>query len=148
MGDPIFPDKPVIPAPPEHPHEKHHAAGNDWVVVHRGGEGSKAHVEALERKLIKAHINARVEHDDDHKVVLEVPRDEQDAALAVLGDGNTHGAGEVAHQTHEQKLEAGEQSQLHGAFAATQSKTLLVVLAIAVFLFLGFWFLSYFHLLG
>jgi hypothetical protein len=142
MSDPIFPDKPLVPAPEgQHAHEKHHESGSDWVVVHRGGAGSKAHVEALERKLIKAHINARVEHDDEHRVVLEVHRDQEDEAIAVLGDGNSHGAGEQAHETREERIEESE--HLHGAFAATQSKWLIWVLVVAVLLLLAGWFLVY-----
>jgi hypothetical protein len=131
MGDPIFPDKPVIPVPEGHPQERHPKGGTDWVVVHRGGEGSKAHVEALERKLIHAHINARVQ---------------EEAAIAALGDGNSHGAGENAHQSREERIEAEEHAQLTGAFAATQWKWLLVLLAVAVLALLAFWFVPLFHL--
>ena len=142
-SDPIFPDQPVVPVPEGHPaHEKHHLTGADWVVVHRGGEGSKAHVEALERKLIKAHINTRIEHDDEHRVVLEVPTDEKDRAIAVLGDGNSSGVGEAAHQTRDERIEAEERAQLTGPFAAIYSKWLLVLLAVAVLGFLAFWFLG------
>jgi hypothetical protein len=129
-SDPIFPDKPLVP-PAGHPTHEKHPSGADWVVVHRGGAGSKAHVEALERKLIKAHVSARVEHDDEHRVVLEVPRDQEAEAMQVLGEANTHGAGSKAHENREVRMEESE--QLHGAFAATNSKWLIWVLVFAVF---------------
>src|SRR5664279_582511 len=90
VSDPIFPDKALVPSAEEHPVHERHEAGLDWVVVHRGGAGSKAHVEALEHKLTKAHINSRVAHDDEHRVILEVQREQETQALTVLGEPNTH----------------------------------------------------------
>jgi hypothetical protein len=130
VSDPIFPDKPLIPSAPEHPAHEKRESGADWVVVHRGGAGSKAHVEALERKLIKAHVNGRVAHDDEGRVILEVHREDEAQALEVLGDENTHGAGSKAHESREERIEDSE--QLHGAFAATQSKWLIWLLVFAV----------------
>ncbi|MDR3687316.1 MAG: hypothetical protein P4L93_10210 [Coriobacteriia bacterium] len=141
MSDPIFPDKPLIPSAEEHAAPDKHASGSEWVVVHRGGAGSKAHVEALEHKLTKAHITSRVAHDDEHRVILEVQRDQEEQALTVLGDVNTHGAGEAAHQTREERIEESE--HLHGAFAATKSKTLIWVLVFAVLLLLAGWYFVY-----
>ena len=141
MSDPIFPDKPLVPSAEEHPAHEKRASGPEWVVVHRGGAGSKAHVEALERKLTKAHVNGRVAHDDEGRVILEVHRDDEAQALTVLGDGNTHGAGEAAHQTREERIEESE--HLHGAFAATKSKTLIWVLIFAVVLLLAGWYFVY-----
>jgi hypothetical protein len=133
MSDPFFPDKPLIPAPEGHPsHEKRPESDKDWVVVHRGGEGSKAHVEALERKLIKAHIPTRIEHNDDHKIVLEVHRDREAEAVEVLGEENVSGRGSAAHQTREQRIEAEERGELTGAFKASSYAWLLVVVAVAL----------------
>jgi hypothetical protein len=111
------------------------------VVVHRGGAGSKAHVEALERKLIKAHITARIQHDDEHRVVLEVLRDREAAALAILGGGDTSGIGESVHQGREERIENEERAQLTGAFRAATWKWLLIVLAVGVLGVLAFWFI-------
>ena len=141
-GDPIFPDQPVVPAPEGHPAHEKRASDKDWVVVHRGGAGSKAHVEALEHKLRKSHINSRVEHDDEGRVVLEVAREDEDRAIAALGDENASGVGETAHQTREQRIEAEERAELHGPFAAIYSKWLLAILAVAVLGFLAFWWLG------
>ena len=141
-SDPIFPDQPVVPGPRgQPPHAKRHESGADWVVVHRGGAGSKAHVEALERELIKAHITARIQHDDEHRVVLEVLRDREAAALTVLGAGNASGIGENVHQDREERIENEERAQLTGAFRAATWKWLLVVVAIGVLGVLAFWFI-------
>jgi len=141
-SDPIFPDRPVVPASKgQPPHQKRHESEPDWVVVHRGGAGSKAHVEAMERKLIKAHITARIQHDDEHRVVLEVLRDREAAALTVLGEGNTSGIGENVHQDREERIESEERAQLTGAFKAATWKWLLVVVAIGVLGVLAFWFI-------
>lgn len=138
-GDPIF-EQPVTPVGgPAHERKE---TSRDWVVIHRGGENSKAHVQSLEHKLIKADIPARVSHDDDHKVVLEVPRERERDAKEILGAANTHGADEMAHETREEKIEAEERAELHGAFKATTWTWLLVLVAIAVLLFLaGYWLL-------
>ena len=142
MSDPIFPDKPLVPSAEEHPAREKHDAGSDWVVVHRGGAGSKAHVEALEHKLTKAHINSRVAHDDEHRVILEVQREQEGQALTVLGEANTHGAGEAAHQTREERIESAERAEMHGPFAAVYWKWLLILLAVAVLGYLALYFLG------
>jgi len=139
-SDPIFPDAPAVaPAKSAEHHEKRRDKAEDWVVVHRGGAGSRAHVEALERKLIKAHINARVEHDDEHRVVLEVEREDEKAAVDTLGAENVSGQGENAHRTREERIEADEQSALTGPFRAATTKWILVVVAVAVLVFLALW---------
>ena len=141
-GDPIFPDQPVIAPANGHPaHEQDRESVSDWVVVHRGGAGSKAHVEALGRELIKAHIPHRIEHDDEHRVVLEVPRDRKTEAAQVLGDRNTSGAGASVHEPREERIEREERAQLTGAFRAATWKWLLIVLAIGVLGVLAFWFI-------
>ena len=139
-SDPIFPDAPpVAPAKAPQHHEKRRDKAEDWVVVHRGGAGSRAHVESLERKLIKAHINARVEHDDEHRVVLEVEREDEQVAVEVLGEANVSGQGENAHRSREERIEEGEQRELSGPFKAATTKWVLIVVAIAVLAFLVFW---------
>lgn len=136
-SDPIF-QAPV--APPSGPAHEHKEGPKDWVVVHRGGENSKAHVQSLEHKLTKANIRSRVAHNDQHKVVLEVPRDQEKEALEVLGAGDSHGAGENAHATREERIEAEERAELHGAFKASTMGWVLVLVAVAVLLFLaGYW---------
>jgi hypothetical protein len=140
MSDPIFPDASPVPAAPSHEHhEKRPESEKDWVVIHRGKEGSKAHVDSLRHKLIKAHINARVEHDDEHRVVLEVAREDEKAAIEVIGDANVSGQGENAHRTREERMEESEQAELHGPFKAATTKWVLVVVAIAVLFFLALW---------
>jgi hypothetical protein len=139
MSDPIFPDKP-IPQAEGHAVHDHAPAEHDWVVVHRGGEGSKAHVEALERKLIKARITARVEHDDQHRVVLEVHRDQEEAAAGVLGPDNVSGRGAKPHQTREERIQAEERAELAGPFRAATWKWLLGLVALAVLVYLVYWF--------
>ncbi len=115
VGDPIFPGPPAVPPAPGHPqHPKHHDAAHDWVVIHRGGEGSKAHVQSLEHKLVKAKIPARVEHDDEHRVVLEVPREHEAEAKKVIGSDQVSGVGEKAHQTGEERMEAAGAGRTHG----------------------------------
>ncbi len=137
VGDPIFPGPPAVPPAPGHPqHPKHHDAAHDWVVIHRGGEGSKAHVQSLEHKLVKAKIPARVEHDDEHRVVLEVPREHEAEAKKVIGSDQVSGVGEKAHQTGEERMEAAEQAELTGAFKASTTRWVLIVVAIAVFFLL------------
>lgn len=132
-GDPIFAPEPLVPpAPGAAPHPAHHESETDWVVIHRGGAGSKAHVESLEHKLVKAHITARVEHDDEHRVVLEVHRADEKQAVAVLGDENVNGRGEKPHQTREQRMEAAEKAELSGPFKAATWKWLLVVIAVGM----------------
>jgi hypothetical protein len=138
VGDPIFPGPPAVPPAPGHPQrEKHHDDSHDWVVIHRGGEGSKAHVQSLEHKLVKAKIPARVEHDDQHKVVLEVPRDREAEAKEVIGSDQVSGLGEKPHQTNEQRIEAEERAELGGPFKASTTRWVLIVLAIAVFFLLA-----------
>ena len=133
VGDPIFPGPPVVPPAPGHPQrEKHHDSSHDWVVIHRGGEGSKAHVQSLEHKLVKAKIPARVEHDDDHKVVLEVPREHEAEAKKVIGADQVSGLGEKPHQTSEERIEAEERAELTGPFKVATIGWVLIVLAVAV----------------
>jgi hypothetical protein len=140
VGDPILPGAPVVPPAEGHPHrEKHHDTAHEWVVIHRGGEGSKAHVESLEHKLVKAGISARVEHDDEHRVVLEVPRDREAEAKAVIGAAQVSGVGERPHQTSEERIEAEERAELKGPFKAATTGWVLVVLAVAVLALLAFW---------
>jgi len=137
-GDPIF--EPSV-RPVGGPAHEHKASEHDWVVIHRGGPNSKAHVEALGHKLTKEHIVWRIEHDDDKKVVLEVHREDEHRAIEVIGRENAHGAGETAHETREQKIEEEEQAQLEGPFKAATMKWVLVVVAIAVLAFLALWML-------
>jgi len=140
VGDPIFPGPPAVPRAEGHPHkEKHHDDAHDWVVIHRGGEGSKAHVQSLEHKLVKAKIPARVEHDDEHRVVLEVPRDHEAEAKKVIGADQVSGVGAKPHQTSEERIQAEERSELKGPFKAATTGWLLVVVAIAVLALLALW---------
>lgn len=140
VGDPIFPGPPAVPPAEGHPHrEKHQDASQDWVVIHRGGEGSKAHVQSLEHKLVKARIPARVEHDDEHRVILEVPREHEHEAKKVIGDAQVSGVGEKAHQTSEERIEAEERAELRGPFKAATTGWVLVVLAVAVLALLALW---------
>ena len=142
MSDPFFPDKPLVTPNESHPsHKQQGESEKDWVIIHRGGEGSKAHVEALERKLIKAHIPTRVEHDDDHRVVLEVHRDREEEAVEVLGVESVSGRGSTRHQTHEQRIEAEERGELKGPFKATSYGWLLIVVAIALLGYLVYVFI-------
>jgi hypothetical protein len=139
-SDPIFPDKPLVPPAPGHPgHEQHHEGPHDWVVIHRGGEGSKEHVKALERKLIKADIDSRVEHDDDHKVVLEVHPADEAEAKQIIGAAAANGKGERAHMTREEHIEAEEKAELRGPFKASTISWVLIVVAAAVIAYLVFW---------
>ena len=55
--------------------------GEELSLAHGVPDG---HVEALEHKLIKAKVPCKVEHDDDHHVVLEVPREWEDVAIAAI----------------------------------------------------------------
>jgi len=137
-GDPIF--EQAVP-PVGGPAHEHKASEHDWVVVHRGGHNSKAHVEALGHKLTKDHIVWRIEHDDDEKVVLEVHRDDERQAIDIIGSENAHGAGETPHETHEEKIEAEERAELQGPFKAATMKWVLVVVAIAVLCLLALWML-------
>jgi hypothetical protein len=144
VGDPFFPGPPAVPPAPGHPqHPKHHDAAHDWVVIHRGGEGSKAHVQSLEHKLVKAKIPARVEHDDERRVVLEVPREHEAEARKVIGLDQVSGVGEKAHQTGEERMEAEERAELTGPFKASTTRWVLIVVAIAVVSLLALWMLPY-----
>jgi hypothetical protein len=138
VGDPILPGPPAVPPAEGHPkREKHHDEAHDWVVIHRGGEGSKAHVQSLEHKLVKASIPVRVEHDDEHRVVLEVHRDREAEAKQVIGGDQVSGVGEKAHQTSEERIEAEERAELRGPFKAATMGWVLVVVAVAVLAFLA-----------
>ena len=140
VGDPIFPGPPAVPPAEGHPHrDKHHDEDKDWVVIHRGGEGSKAHVQSLEHKLTKASIPARVEHDSEHHVVLEVHRDREREAKEVIGADQVSGVGENPHQSAEERIEAEERAELKGPFKAATMGWLLIVVAIAVLAFLAFY---------
>jgi len=144
MGDPIFPEPSPVPPAPGHPgREKRGESGADWIVIHRGGAGSKAHVEALERKLIKAKIPSKVEHDEEHRVVLEVPRERQEDAMAVIGRENVNHVGADPYQTAEERLEAEQRAALSGPFKAATAKWLLVVLAVAVLSLLALYMLRW-----
>jgi hypothetical protein len=144
VGDPIVPGPPAVPPVEGHPHhEKHHDTAHDWVVIHRGGEGSKAHVQSLEHKLVKAKIPARVEHDDEHRVILEVPRDHEAEAKSVIGATQVSGLGEKAHQTSEDRIEAEERAELKGPFKAATMGWVLVLVAVAVLAFLALYWLPF-----
>jgi hypothetical protein len=144
VGDPILPGPPAVPPAEGHPHnEKHHDAAHDWVVIHRGGEGSKAHVQSLEHKLVKAKIPARVEHDDEHRVILEVPRDHEDEAMRVIGADQVSGLGEKAHRNSEDRIEAEERAELKGPFKAATMGWVLVIVAVAVLAFLALYWLPF-----
>jgi len=135
-GDPIF--QPSVP-PVGGPAHERKATEHDWVVIHRGGPNSRAHVEALGHKLTKEHIVWRIEHDDDHKVVLEVAREDEKRAIEVIGRENAHGAGETPHETNEERIEAEERAELTGPFKAATMKWLLVLVAVAVLFLLALW---------
>ena len=137
-GDPIF--EPSV-QPVGGPAHEHKPTAHDWVVIHRGGHNSKAHVEALGHKLTKEHIVWRIEHDDDQKVVLEVARDDERRAVEVIGRENAHGEGETAHETHEEKIEEQERAELEGPFKAATMKWVLVLVAVAVLVLLALWML-------
>ena len=138
VGDPILPGPPAVPSAPGHPHrEKHHDEAHEWVVIHRGGEGSQAHVESLEHKLVKAGIPARVEHDDERHVVLEVPRDREGDAMRVIGDGEVSGEGQKPHQTAEERIQAEERAELRGPFRVATMGWVLILVAVAVLAFLA-----------
>ena len=113
--------------------------GEDWVVIHRGKEGSKAHVQSLEHKLIKAKINARVSHDDEHRVILEVHADDVHEAKKVIGSDQVSGLGEKAHETSEQRMEDEEKAALSGPFKMATTGWVLIVMAVAVLFFLALW---------
>ncbi len=137
-GDPIF--QPSVP-PVGGPAHEHKPTEHDWVVIHRGGPNSKPHVESLGHKLTKEHIVWRIEHDDDHKVVLEVARENEKHAIEVIGKENAHGAGETPHETREEKIEEEERAELKGPFKAATMKWLLIVVAVAVLCLLALWML-------
>jgi hypothetical protein len=139
-GDPIF--QPSV-QPVGGPAHEHKPTAQDWVVIHRGGPNSKAHVESLGHKLTREHIVWRIEHDDDHKVVLEVAREDERRAVEVIGAANSHGEGETAHQTREDKIEAEERAELQGPFKAATTRWLLVLVAVAVVVLLALWMLPY-----
>ena len=146
MSDPIFPPPPPVPVHEGHPqHEKHHT-GEDWVVIHRGKEGSKAHVQSLEHKLIKAKINARVSHDDEHRVILEVHAADEHEAKKVIGSDQVSGLGEKAHETSEQRMEDEEKAALSGPFKMATTGWVLIVLAVAVLFLLSLWMLPLLNL--
>jgi len=139
-SDPIFPGQPLVPPAPGHPSRTPREEGaEDWVVIHRGKEGSKEHVKALERKLIKANLDSRVEHDDDHKVVLEVHREDEAEARRIIGEAQANGHGGAAHRSREARIEAEEQAELKGAFKASTVSWILILLACAVIAYLVFW---------
>ena len=141
MSDPFFPDEPLVPSTETPPsHEGQPESDRNWVVVHRGGEGSKAHVEALERTLIKARIPTRIEHDDDHRVVLEVHRDREEEAAELLGDANVSGLGGMPHMTREERIQAEERAELKGPFRAATYSWLLVLVAVALLAYLVYVF--------
>lgn len=137
-NDPLL-KTPVTPAAKEP--EPAHGAGGGWVVVHSGGEGSRPHVESLARELRDAGIESRIEHDDEHRLVLEVHEHNEHAAKHVLRSSNTHGADEIAHQSHEQRIETQERGALSGLFKASRWAWLLIIVAVATLALLAFYFL-------
>lgn len=138
VGDPILPPPPAVPPAPGHPHrEKHHDDARDWVVVHRGREGSKAHAESLAHKLVRAGIEARVEHDDDRRVVLEVRRNRAGDAKRVIGADEVSGDGDSPHRSAEERIEAAERAELRGPFKVATMGWVLILVAVAVLAFLA-----------
>ena len=100
-------------------------------------------MQSLEHKLVKAKIPARVEHDDEHRVVLEVPREHEHEAIEIIGGHEVSGVGEKPHQTGEERIEAEERAELSGPFKASTNKWILAVVAIAVLFLLALWMLPY-----
>jgi hypothetical protein len=129
-GDPIFRSSVSPVGGPAH---EHHPTAHDWVVIHRGGPNSKAHVESLGHKLTREHIVWRIERDDEKR------------AIEAIGGENAHGAGETPHETHEEKIEAEERAELEGPFKAATMKWLLVLVAVAVVFLLALWMLPVFR---
>jgi aminoglycoside phosphotransferase (APT) family kinase protein len=140
IGDPIFLEQPqpvgAPPAMPEHEREKGHPT-DEWVVVDRvKGEGAKSKLESAHRKLEHAGIDARIEHDSEGRIVLEVHQSEEKEAVRVMGAGNTHGVGENAHQLPEDRIEQEEKEALKGPFKAANTRWFVIALVVVFALFL------------
>jgi len=140
-GDPIFESSPLTSEGNVHPIHEHKTKADDWVVVDRvSGEGGKSRLESAHRELEHAGITARVEHDHEHRPVLEVHRDDEHKALGVLGRKHGHGA---PRESSEEQIEAEEHEALRGPFKAASTRWVLIVVAVAVGLLLAGWWLMY-----
>jgi hypothetical protein len=138
-GDPIFESPPLTSEGNVHAVREHKPKSDDWVVVDRvSGEGGKSRLESAHRELGRAGITSRVEHDHEHRPVLEVHRDDEHAALGVLHKRNGHGA---PRETHEEAIEAEEREALKGPFKVATMGWVLIVVAIAVGVLLAGWWL-------
>jgi hypothetical protein len=83
--DPFFPGESPVPQVPEHAHKRHDRL-EEWTAVDRvAGEGARSRLESEERHLGAEGILARIEHDDQGRLVLEVPADRKHDALKVIG---------------------------------------------------------------
>ncbi len=135
MPDPIIGEPPVVPGPPGKPEHERAAKAEDWVVVdHVSGEGARDKLDSARRHLESAGIDARVEHDGQGRIVLEVHRSDQHEAQSVVG---RHGASGQVGGTAEARIEAEERSALKGPFKLTTVTWFVVGVAIL----LALWFL-------
>jgi len=138
-GDPIFESPPLTSEGNVHPVHERRPASDDWVVVDRvSGEGGKSRLEAAHRQLERAGVTSRLEHDHEHRPVLEVHRDDEHEALSVLHKRNGHGA---PRETREDAIEAEEREALKGPFKAATTSWVLIVVAVATGLLLAGWWL-------
>jgi hypothetical protein len=138
--DPFFPEKSPVPQVPEHPRERREPA-EAWTVVDRvAGEGARSRLESEERHLGAAGISARIEHDDQGRLVLEVPANREHEALKVIGEKNAQGVGEKPHQGAEERMEAGEKAARTGVFNLVTVGWVLLVVVVA----LAIWYLGVF----
>jgi hypothetical protein len=138
MPDPIIGEPPVVPGPEGRPEHERAPKTTDWVVVdHVSGDGARSRLEKQHRELQHAGIPARIEHDHDGKLALEVHRDEEHRALEVIGRKHAHGAGASAHETQEERIEAEEKGALKGVFKLTT----VVWFVVAIAVIFGLWYL-------
>jgi hypothetical protein len=138
MPDPIIGEPPVIPGPEGRPEHARKREAADWVVVdHVSGEGARSRLEAQHRQLEHAGIAARIEHDHDGKLALEVHRDDEHEALKAIGRKHAHGAGTSADETNEERIEAEEKGALKGVFKLTT----MVWFVVAIAVIFGLWYL-------
>ncbi len=131
--DPFFPEQPPIPPAPEHAAEKRPERAEAWAVVDRvSGEGARSRLESERRHLEQDGISARIEHDDDKRLVLEVPAERADDAVKLIGEKNAQGAGEKPHRSAEEKIEAEEKAARTGVFSLVTVGWVLIIVAIAL----------------
>lgn len=130
--DPFLPEESPVAQVPEHQHERHEHA-EAWAVVDRvAGEGAKSRLESEQRHLGAAGMSARIEHDDQGRLVLEVPADRERDALRVIGEKNAQGVGAKPHHTAEENIEAGEQAARSGIFSLVTVGWVLIVVVVAL----------------